>query len=451
MLKKVFIALACIATLSSCNNEDAPVMPNNGTPEQQATHSLLRSPEEAVDIALDALSILGNQSKSRGEVRNIDFSSPVKIIRSTATSSRSHMNDTLMYVVNYANEQGFAVISANKALQPLIAVTEQGYYDPEEGTEVEPFEWYMNQVTTTLASIEIPDSLKIPSNPLEPQRPGLWYTRTVEDTIEKFEHTPRINLKWGQSGIYGQYCPNGVCGCTPLAIGMAMTSVRKPSSIQITFDSQYAQNMQLNWDEINQHTFGEYYYSCSTCGDNATKNHNTIGLLLRQIGYLASSTYFEDAASPSTSTTIAGAEKALSSLRIPYQEFNSIPTFGSDNDIYLVFGLVKDSNGEPSMYGHTWICDGDYYCHRLVKSQKCEYLSLSDKGWITYQEVTVKTSLKHYNWGWNGQCNGYFRTDLPYPGAPYQYHPGPTGYDDPSLSNTSNYRFHENLTSIRVY
>ena len=78
--KKVFIALACIVTLSSCNNEDAPVMPNNGTPEQQATQSLLRSPEEAVDIALDALSILGNQSKSRGEVRNIDFSSPVKII-----------------------------------------------------------------------------------------------------------------------------------------------------------------------------------------------------------------------------------------------------------------------------------------------------------------------------------------------------------------------------------
>ena len=78
--KKVFIALACIVTLSSCNNEDAPVMPNNGTPEQQATQTLLRSPEEAVDIALDALSILGNQSKSRGEVRNIDFSSPVKII-----------------------------------------------------------------------------------------------------------------------------------------------------------------------------------------------------------------------------------------------------------------------------------------------------------------------------------------------------------------------------------
>lgn len=90
----------------------------------------IRSYDEALEIAKGAVSIVENGITTRGSFpsRVIDQKNSM-IIRSTLTRSEStDYNDTLLYVFNYANDMGFAVVSANPETEGLIAVTESGTY-----------------------------------------------------------------------------------------------------------------------------------------------------------------------------------------------------------------------------------------------------------------------------------------------------------------------------------
>ena len=77
-------------------------------------------------------------------VRKLNLKDGVKAFRKAGTRSgeASSDNDTLLYVFNFENNEGFALVSASKNTEGLMAIVEQGYCDPDTPSEIEGFEMF---------------------------------------------------------------------------------------------------------------------------------------------------------------------------------------------------------------------------------------------------------------------------------------------------------------------
>ena len=133
-------------TLFACTQEVIETLPIQAESETQLmkVQSKYRTYEEALAIAQDAISMLGKSSVTRsGNPRTIDIHNVQYIVNTSSTRSDGK-TDTLMYVFNYDDNAGFAVVSANRATEGLIAVTEQGNYVAGEETGNGGFDLYMD-------------------------------------------------------------------------------------------------------------------------------------------------------------------------------------------------------------------------------------------------------------------------------------------------------------------
>ena len=135
-MKKVYYFLFAAMGLASCSNEDALVPENNVSTEVTTSQLSIetRSYDEALAIAKNAISMLedGDAATRSGEAsRTIDLANGVKTYRQNVTrADGSVSNDPLLYVFNFNDNKGFAVVSAKRSTGGLLALVEKGSYDP---------------------------------------------------------------------------------------------------------------------------------------------------------------------------------------------------------------------------------------------------------------------------------------------------------------------------------
>lgn len=240
----VALALICVVSCAKIDDESSAV-----APEQPARPTVLlptRSYEEALSLARKSIALV-----DRGQTR----SATARSIRSergqcvTTPSTRSGAgSDTLMYVFNFENNDGFSVIAANRAVDPVLAVAEKGNYTYGEPTGVENFDFYMDAMAQSLAVIKPPKFDTIRTTPK---------FKTVE-VNESRSCDPLIPVRWGQESPYGDYCSNGYSGCVATAIAQIMAYYRFPASITTTYtDAPHAgETIALNWTSmISFHTY----------------------------------------------------------------------------------------------------------------------------------------------------------------------------------------------------
>lgn len=135
-----FISIIFLLSIISCNDimEDSQMTEFSYLHKEQADK---RSYEEALHIAQQSISMLDDSlAPTRGttQVRYIDLQKTTAIVCSNdmvTRSSGSPKNDTLMYVFNFNDNQGFAIVSAEEATEGLIAITESGSYNPSDTTD----------------------------------------------------------------------------------------------------------------------------------------------------------------------------------------------------------------------------------------------------------------------------------------------------------------------------
>lgn len=108
----------------------------------------------------------------------------------------------------------------------MLAITENGHYEPQEKTGVENFDYYMESLLEKLTALESPE---------EPGRGVILEYYYTHDTIGS-EQDPLMSSLWGQDDIYGGFCPNGLSGCTPTAIAQVMNYHQHPASIVTTVE-----------------------------------------------------------------------------------------------------------------------------------------------------------------------------------------------------------------------
>ena len=372
-------------------------------PQEESANnvSTIRSFDEALQIAQSSISLVDGTGQTRsGSPRKIDLNNWKIFENDLKTRANSNSNDTLMYVFNFEDNQGFAIVSASKETEGLIAVTESGSYDPSTSSDIDGFNIYMD-----MAKEYIQNSM------LQANGERLAPTPFRRDSLV-YHHNkfgPYINVYWGQTHPEGEFCPNGVAGCSITATAQIMSYYQTPTSIDLTYENADRPTQYLNWSNIRFHLTKDY---ASECFD--TVSHFAIGRLCRQLGELANSTY-----NPATDSTSASTSTNNGSLRLVFQglgwntgswssyDVSDVVTAINNYHPLLVYGKRVKPNGEES--GHVWILDG--YDDLETVTYRYELVMASNE-WILTNVITSNERLFHLNWGWYGRSNGYFAANV---------------------------------------
>ena len=426
-MNKFKILYFALPLLVACSSESVDLKIDDAP--QQTASTTIRSVDDALIFAEQASNLLEPTSRSARAVCAND------IYVATSAHSRSHnvKSDTLYYVINYEDDMGCAIISANPTLPPILGVTEKGSSKDLLDTENQGAQLIMTALNNyvTAESAIIPIDPPIGQLPITP-----WF---VTDTIYVFQpDSKRLKVNWGQDWPENIYCENHFAGCGPIAVAQMITYLESLNgTINLTFPLKDQKTLTLNWDEIRKHGRSGHsatdYQNC-TASEEAHKN---IGRFVRQIGQVIGTDYV---------TYSYGSGTLLGSIMA---KFNSVfhrtsyvygCNFIEGETVELYNRLNSDcialiSGNIPGYsFQHLWVVDGRAKIGYRVIDKK--WVAPSDGiGSGYWEEIDCREEVYenylHHNWGWRGYSNGYFLESLisPSEGCHYDY-PGDVVSED---------------------
>lgn len=408
--------LACILLplyLCSCSDE-IRIEPESllGEPGNVQVLSRLRTPEEAINIAATAWHMLDDGGViSRSGGRNIELSERITIIGGLA-KGRSDSSDTLMYVVNYADNEGFAIISAVRNTPEVIAVTESGNFN-SEGVQSNPgLQLYLTHAKEVLSD-QINDSYYSPTDSVwvyDPRQPAIQ-EKTVVDTMWIKRIPNRVFVKWDQGAPYNFECPydfnvskNCLTGCAAVAIAQAISAFKAPVSMTLDY-GVYNTRIDLDWSKLCSRAFHSTTDACNA--DNTYPTHQRIAQILRQIGEWGSCDY---GVSSSGMKKVKYKEILHDKLGYDVSSLKQVKQYNlsdalKNSSTHKTVLLVRGNN-KATGSGHVWVCDAS----KRYKIRSRHYVKEGRFGdWeVKYTDYGPEVCCNFFNWGWGGSANGYF-------------------------------------------
>lgn len=388
-MKKLSVLLvAGLAILNGCTSQEDPI-PQFEPAERATETTYTRSVADAIAIA-DAFLDAGNDKAESRAGRK------AKVAAILGATSRSE-SDTLLYSVNYGEDDGFVIVSAKATPQPVLAYVERGSYDGET-TQNPGFDAFIDAAKSYSAySYTGPiDSVLIPA-----PRPYTIYK------VAK----PANLTKWGPKHPEGEFCPNGRAGCVQTAMAQAFAIIEKPTNLALTYPGAEVSNIELNWSDIKKHKQSEvvkFNYHLVLC-DASLEAHKALSYLCRQLGHLNHADYRDSTTTSSTNYYYPTLCNLLGSNKVESEKSLYRSNENFFNKLYDKKGIAIINGWTDLTYkdGHTWLCEGgrSYEYH----SGKLDYLE--DK-FTEPTEFVSHTYYFYFNWGWCGDFDGYFLGDV---------------------------------------
>ena len=303
------------------------------------------------------------------------------------------------YVFNFKENGGFVIVSAEQKAHPILAYSDEGKFVKENAPE-----GILSWISATKSNI---DNVRKTKSDKAVLAKGEWQVAAskykitpmlkpppddpgcrIFDTIW-YNIGPLLQTTWDQGCGYNDYCPAGsewfLCyhcptGCVATAMGQVMRYWQTPST--------------YNWSTMP---------NSNGNADIATLMAN-IGTAVNMSYTSLSSGAFANSIVPAFQNTFGYSSASL--INYGSTSYNSL-IYEIANFQRPVLLLGVDGNAG----GHCWVCDGtlqqgSYWC---------------DESNI---QVGVQFDLFHMNWGWGGQCNGWFVYDnwAPGNGNNFQYY-----------------------------
>lgn len=292
---------------------------------------------------------------------------PMKAAEMKLAYTASAEGTNCYYIINSPASQGFTVVSADDRLPQILGYTDRGSFDPEN-IPCNMRWWldnYKNEIAWYFSHSSAYDASSKPAKAIMPGKKPI---------------APITTTTWNQSAPYNNLCPMGaggaraVTGCVATAMAQVMKVYNWPDeSVGETAQISLA-GRKYDWNEmLDSYTEGNY---------TATQAR-AVALLMRCCGAAVDMNY---------STTGSGAYsydvgpawtkyfKYDASLRYEMRDYYSMSEW--NNMIYneLNEGRPVYYSGASSEGGHAFVCDG-----------------YGSNGYF------------HFNWGWGGYQDGYFR------------------------------------------
>lgn len=373
LMKKFFFFCISIICAYSCTDDSFEIVNSYQQDEMLQQNEKFHIDEsEAIDIANR---FFRNTTRSKSSDFKIEC---VTNKKKSPTRSYGSLPDTLAYILNRDNNEGFIIISSDNRVFPILAFSETGSFKYKEDYNDVVYANFISRIGKHLNSVQNSDStIDIPE----------YFP------VGCMKSFPKVSYTWTQVAPFNKYVtlyhPNCLAGCVAIATAQAMVhckdtlvykkkvsannSVHKtynlkmirealadPDSIPATYDSAIDEAAQLvcqigvdtgmNYSETLSHT-----------------NHNRMLPLFNGLNFIVRNSVFED-----------------------YQENSPLIVNSLLNDDIICVVGKSGSLGDNN--GHAWIIDGCNFCW-------AEPLP---------PHKNVKDLFLHCNWGWGGDCNGYY-------------------------------------------
>lgn len=336
-------------------------------------------------------------------------------IVSTRSSVQNEQDAPLAYVVNYENNEGFAILAADTKLPPVISIGDKGNFDTEG------FVNFIQNNDTTRSNEEVNPAQMVQyavvnnSLLLPPTGSGLLQAEGIDTTII-LKCLPLVRTKWGQDAPYNYYAPpttnsNGevvksAAGCVPIAGAQVITSLCFHHNWRPL--RQLSDEYFINWSTLNKMIFAGIIDFEQD--DNST-NALAAASLIRAIG--------EDIGANYGVTTGAYTED----LANTYEKLGMLDTsYGNEsNGDYIttdsLFNMIISKNCPVNARTSRHTANGGLASHAFVLDGWLR-LEYSMYGNITIpslpslptrsENIQFKFDLVHANFGWYGYYDGYY-------------------------------------------
>ncbi|MDE6717628.1 MAG: C10 family peptidase [Muribaculaceae bacterium] len=356
-MKKIFkfLTLLLYVGLCGCSNVDQP--PVMVTEPILPNHFI--SQDEAKEIALR---IFGADRQTRGEEDPIIS----YVINDKKTRS---VSDTVAYVLNYQGEKGFAIISADNRVYPVLAYSDTGSFSFENEIVMDNF---VSKIAEYIGQAD----------------PTTEYSVSESDFETCVVVPPMVQTTLHQRMPWSKYVvkehPDCPVGCVAVAAALSMShskqtltyhgSVFDMKSIVNAIYKKQNPNPEEGYDENDFETI----YTYEQAVDSMAK-------LLYWIGKDVNMSYKPDGSGAFSDDAFKLIKKLNYTVSNGFSDFdiNKVVGYLSKGKIVYLKGADQSSTGR-----HAWVADGCSYC----KSPKGEILN----------------PYIHCDWGWGGACNGSF-------------------------------------------
>lgn len=359
------------------------------------------SETEAISmLSKDLDAIYGESDRTRAaSARRIKNIKGVKFNRALSTRGVSMPDDVsnLLYVVEFEDGQGSAVLGADKRVEPVFAILDRTVLTAEDIENSMSSDADRNDLTTLVAGMiysSAMSQLETNATALPPVDIKTTRYETRYDTIGYEKKLPLLNTKWGQGCPFNNDCPNGCpAGCGVIAGAQIMKYYRYPNPLVVdgqTFlwtniDNYTYPNISLREMDIEQiggfiHALGQKMKAEYSAGGTSTYTNNIISTF-RNLGYSTSG----------------------------IKQYNTTAIIGeikTDRPVYLS-GFRTQENG------HAWVIDG--LLRYTVKEWLYEIETDPRKIPVGSDGVVNKTLVNttsvgrlHCNYGYDGDCDGYY-------------------------------------------
>ena len=354
----------------------------------------LKDALETADMFLSELD--GTKTRSHRSPKSIEY-----YINRVHTRAGSDA-DTLLYIVNYDDNKGFAILGADRRINPIYGFSNEGNLDLADTVNNRGLALCMENIRYSLPPIKpfVPDSMK-PGIP----DPNPSYPYPTDPDLGDREVTFYHNIEpmlaknvseWRQSEEFNKYCPyvnsykRGAVGCMPLAAAQIMSYYEWP---------QKYDGLSLDWTNIKAHKSTPIIINPAfpatdyTCPDMLAQLLAKIGTTLNADYTINSQNYCLTYVAPSNLRSkfpLFGYANLAD-----YQKFSNGKPFEAITNGPL---LVIADNVNSSEAGHGWVIDG-YISYKIYWTA------------IANDTHTLYYSFYHCVWGWGGKSNGYFAID----------------------------------------
>lgn len=385
--KRAFYTISVLLLLFSCSENELESAIDNDTSKNEISNKV--TPEEAQNAVLDFLDAMNNESQTRGsDCIQYKKIANVKALRRSTIQTRSGEEesipaslDTLMYVVNFSDDNGFALVAADKRTDPIYAIIDEGNYDFEK-VEKEENEGFLSFLDYAIAT-ELED---IKNEKYNLSTRGItkkgWNITT--------QYPALLNTKWSQNEPYSSFCPNKLAGCTAIATAQILSYYQTIGKVSWSYNGTGG-SATLNWPRII--TDCKKYNGCLS-KTSTPQSSNEIAHLVRYLGMTFGAKYNKGATSVGEGKAVDWMNKwgGLKASKLKgYNEDNIINAIKNNNIVY-----ARGNSGKKKFLGirikytggHAWIYDG--------------YISATKDGKLQ--------NLIHCNWGWGSYKghNGYY-------------------------------------------
>ena len=393
-IKHFVIISFCLSLFLACNKNDF-------APKEVENDSHRISLQVALDHLDSFLDAMDNNTKTEATRKNYSLDNIETVSYTVNTSTKGSLDDSksednLMYLVNFDNDLGAAVLAADDRLGDVVlCVTESGSLHKES------FDHALDLIDkgTTKATEEI-ESLSNSSCDVVP----LLLTSAILNSVNNYgtgiidnssqastkalssavKYGPFVYTKWDQAyvgvnpdtlSVFNKFTPNHYpAGCVVIAVAQIMLSTLHPFSL--TADSYYCNSSDM--------LTVAHYTSPSYPG--TTSAQIQVGKFVHHLGassLLCGVHYAADG----TSGDADGAKRALEAFM--YNNVVKRTGFGSSNQAIATENIRQGRpvylSGKPEgviFNGHAWVLDGE---------------------WGNYY---------HVNWGMRGAHDGYFTKNV---------------------------------------